>query len=147
CDTNRSVLSDVIAGLPYQLLAGTGGTLLEGALQKASMAIFVVHDFRTTATDDIKMAANGHALNCFLRLLLATNGLADTALKIGKGQLIGPVPIMERLVDSRCKLPCGIPIYREDQDRPHSFMTRRHRSIATNSTSVHSRTALVAGHG
>jgi hypothetical protein len=110
-DPDRMVLSDVIAGLAYQLLAGVSGTLLEAELRGASIAIFVVHEFRTTATDDAKMEANGRALNDFLRLLLSSNGVNDVPMGLAIGQLVGPVPIAERVVDGPCKMPGRIPLY------------------------------------
>ncbi len=62
-------LSDVVAKLPYQLLCAIGGTLLEAKLQRASKAVFLVHEFRTMATVDAKLDANANALNQFLRFL------------------------------------------------------------------------------
>ncbi|MEP7366886.1 MAG: hypothetical protein ABI972_26815, partial [Acidobacteriota bacterium] len=81
-DRDQMALSDEIAGLPYQLLAAIGGTILEAELQKSTMAILVVHEFRTLLTTDIKMTANAKALDDFLRLLLAENGASDEEVQL-----------------------------------------------------------------
>ena len=64
-DNQFLVLSDVVAKLPYQLLSAIGGTLLEAQLQKASKAVFLVHEFRTMCTVDAKLHANANELNTF----------------------------------------------------------------------------------
>jgi hypothetical protein len=110
-DDERCMLSDVISGLPYQLFSAIGGTLLEAHLQSATMAIFVVHEFRTTATADSKLEANANALNSFLRLFNATNSVADGRLPLCTGQILGPISITERPTAGATPLPCHIPLF------------------------------------
>jgi hypothetical protein len=72
-DDQRTVLSDVVSKLPYQLLSGIAGTLLEARLQQASKAVFLIHESRTMSTVDSNMDDNSNALNGFLHLLQSTN--------------------------------------------------------------------------
>jgi hypothetical protein len=58
-------LSNTISELLYQLLTAVAGTLLEAQLQNAEVAIFLVHEFRTTATLDVKLEANEKARASF----------------------------------------------------------------------------------
>jgi hypothetical protein len=110
-DDQLLVLSDAVAQLPYQLLSAIGGTLLEAKLQHASKAVFLVHEFRTTATVDAKLEANVNALNRFLRLLLSANQGADAGLEVRIGQLVGPISIADRPMEGAIKVPCDIPLF------------------------------------
>lgn len=94
-DEKRRVLSASISSLPYQLLSGIGGTLLEAQCQHSTAAIFVVHEFRTTATVDSKLETNAKALNSFLRLLCRANSREDQNFQLDPGQMIGPISIVE----------------------------------------------------
>jgi hypothetical protein len=109
-DEQRRVLSEIISGLHYQLFSAIGGTLLEAHLQRATMAIFVVHEFRTTATDDSKLQANANALNSFLRLLIAAN-MAYGTQPLHNGQMLGPISIIERPTGGAAMLPFHIPLF------------------------------------
>jgi len=73
---DQMIVSDEIAELRYQLLSALGATMLEAELQKSTMAILVVHEFRTALTTDVRMDANSRALDEFLRLLFAQSGAA-----------------------------------------------------------------------
>lgn len=110
-DDQFSVLSKVVSELPYQLLSAIGGTLLEAKLQHASKAIFIVHEFRTTATADTKLEVNANALNRFLRLLLSANQRGDVGLEIGIGQLVGPISISERPIEAAVNILHQIPLF------------------------------------
>jgi hypothetical protein len=110
-DNRFSVLSDLVSGLPYQLLSAIGGTLLEAELQGASKAVFLVHEFRTPATLEAKMDANTKALNCFLRLLLSANRVGPMHPEIRSGQLVGPILITERPVAETSKMSSRIPLF------------------------------------
>jgi hypothetical protein len=110
-DEARFVLSDRVSTLPYQLLSGIGGTLLEAQLQQATMAVFVVHEFRTPATDDTKLEANANALDGFLRLLDRRNQSAGQNVQLVLGHLIGPISVIGCPADSVAKMPCDIPLF------------------------------------
>jgi hypothetical protein len=107
----RDAVSDQIRNLPYQLLTATAGTLLEAENRHSAKAILVIHEFRTPKTDDQKMERNASELNCFLRLLLQQNGAADENFQLRCGQLIGPLPLLERSVEKVRKLPYQIPLF------------------------------------
>jgi hypothetical protein len=107
----RDTVSDRIRNLPYQLLTATAGTLLEAELRHSTKAILVIHEFRTPKTDDEKMERNAIELNRFLRLLLQQNGAADANFQLRCGQLIGPLPLLERPVENNRKIPYQIPLF------------------------------------
>jgi hypothetical protein len=81
-DEEHLVLSDVVSRLPSQLLTAIAGTLLEAQIQEATIAVFLVHEFRTTATVDVKMKANAETLDSFLRLLYSFNGGPNEDLQL-----------------------------------------------------------------
>jgi len=110
-DDKRLELAAEISELPYQLFSAIGGTLLEAHIQNASTAIFVVHEFRTTATEDSKLQANANALNDFLHLFLVGNDGQHNDLPLRSGQVIGPITIRERLVNDEVTIPCHIPLF------------------------------------
>jgi hypothetical protein len=110
-DDEHLALSDVISGLPYQLLTAIAGTLLEAEIQEATTAVFLVHEFRTRATVDSKLQANADALNSFLRLFQSVNGGLDEDVQLRPGEMIGPISITERPVIGGVKMPCEIPLF------------------------------------
>jgi hypothetical protein len=110
-DHEHLILSDVISGLPYQLLAATAGTLLEAQIQEATTAVLLVHEFRTTATVDAKLEANAEALHQFLRLFYSRNGGPDEDLPLRPGEMIGPISITERSIAGRPTMPSEIPLF------------------------------------
>ena len=110
-DDQLLVLSDVISTLPYQLLSAIGGTLLEAKLQRASKAVFLVHEFRTMSTVDAKMDANANALNSFLRLLQTLNNGEAEDTKLESGHIVGPIFITDRRVEGAIKIPCDVPLF------------------------------------
>lgn len=110
-DNQFLVLSDVVAKLPYQLLSAIGGTLLEAQLQKASKAVFLVHEFRTMSTVDAKLDANANELNAFLHLLQSANKAGGEDLKLESGRLIGPISITDRPVAGALKIPHQIQLF------------------------------------
>ncbi len=110
-DDQLLVLSDVVSRLPYQLLSAIGGTLLEAKLQQASKAVFLVHEFRTTATVDAKMNANANALNGFLRLLQSTNKGGGEDLELESGHIVGPISLTCRPFARAIKIPYHIPLF------------------------------------
>ena len=110
-DDERLILSDVISELPYQLLSAIGGTLLEAQLQNATIAIFVVHVFRTSKTSDVKLEANEVALNSFLFLLQERNGGSGENNQLHDGHIIGSISIIERPTKGDVKMPCHVPLF------------------------------------
>ena len=90
------MLSDVISRLPYQLLSAIGGTLLEAQLRNATIAVLVIHVFRTSMTTDAKLEANDAALSSFLLLLQERNGGPNGDSQLHNGHIIGPISIIER---------------------------------------------------
>jgi hypothetical protein len=111
-DDRHQMLTGDVASLPYQLLPAIAGTLLEAGRQRASKAVFVVHEFRTEKTVDANLDANAVALNRFLRFFLPANGVSageDFALE--NGQIIGPILIAKRPVTGAEKIPSEIPLF------------------------------------
>lgn len=110
-DEAQQVLSDVVSGLRYQLLAAIAGTLLEAEIQRATTAVFVIHEFRTNSTNAAKMDANAEALDNFLRRFFSANSGPDPALHLQVGDLVGPISLTERPVDGALALPVQIPLF------------------------------------
>lgn len=83
-----------IGALPYQLLAGLAGTLIEAKARGAEQAALVVHAFHSDALDPEKVATNDAG---YARFVLALPGGA--ALEPEYGRLHGPlrVPGGERI--------------------------------------------------
>ncbi|MGB7666122.1 MAG: hypothetical protein WBL66_02570 [Candidatus Acidiferrales bacterium] len=108
---SHNIVSDQIRDLPYQLLTAMAGTLLEAENQHSAKAILVIHEFRTPKTADEKMERNAIELNRFLRLLLQQNGAVDANFQLRCGQLIGPLPLLERSVAKLRKMPYQIPLF------------------------------------
>lgn len=88
-----------LARLRYQLFAGVAGTILEAADVNASTAVFVVHEFRTSKTDDKKLDRNAADFESFCQRF---RGLKTTAISPGK--LYGPIKFPNS-VESFKKLP------------------------------------------
>jgi hypothetical protein len=74
-----------LGDLRYQLLTGIAGTIAFAVKVQASCAIFIVHEFVTTRTDDSKHQANALDLNLFVARL--TNGRLRS---LPSGNLRGP---------------------------------------------------------
>lgn len=123
-DGDRTIVSDLIRALPYQLLAALAGTLVEAAVQGNIMAVFVVHEFRTALTTDEKMERNARELDAFLRLLIRQNGPSDDSLALRHGQLVGPLPFTRSIVEGSSTMPYDIPLLvgkiRTDRKHPQS---------------------------
>jgi hypothetical protein len=110
-DEQLLVLSDAITELRYQLLSAVGGTLIEAEYQKASKAVFVVHEFRTAATKDAFLDSNAGALNRFLSLLLFANKAGHDDIQLESGHMFGPILITDRSVEGPIKIPYHIPLF------------------------------------
>jgi hypothetical protein len=108
---SRTLLSEIIAELPYQLFAAIAGTLLESESDKAVKAVFIVHEFRTALTTDAKMEINSQALDRFLSLLVARNGGTNDNFHLELDRLFGPISISKRLVVGQRQMPCLIPLF------------------------------------
>lgn len=94
---DRTSLNPAAAILPYQLLTGIAGTLVEADRQGCGLAIFVVHEFRSHATDDERMRENAKTLDGFINLLWATNEHdRECPPHLCPGHLIGPVRLRNR---------------------------------------------------
>jgi hypothetical protein len=104
----QRTLNPEIKRLPYQLFAGIAATLIESKERNAKRAIFVVHEFRTTKTDDRKMRINAETLDSFLRLVLHDNAAPGETFRLEPGHLMR-LPIPPRRVQP--PLPTDIPLY------------------------------------
>jgi hypothetical protein len=58
-----------IADLPYQLLSGVAGTIVEAAKHQAARAIFIVHVLESDGLDRKKLEANERGLGMLCQLL------------------------------------------------------------------------------
>jgi hypothetical protein len=79
-------LDPVIAELPYQLLAGFAGTLVEGERRGATQVAFVVHAFHSKDLDKATLAANDAAFARFVEALAGGRSL-DTSYEKLNGRL------------------------------------------------------------
>lgn len=71
-----------------QLLTGIAGAVAYGIEQEASLAVFIVHEFVSNATEDDAHAQNAADLDCFIRRF------SDRAFdRISPGELLGPIQI------------------------------------------------------
>jgi hypothetical protein len=110
-DAEYGQLSNTISELSYQLLTAVAGTLLEAQLQNAEVAIFLVHEFRTTATLDVKLEANEKALRKFLYLFGAANPGLHQGSHVGTDYILGPISIIDRSRNGDTRLPSHIPLF------------------------------------
>jgi hypothetical protein len=110
-DEGHETLSNQIRGLPYQLFAAIAGTLLEAESRRSTKAVLVIHEFRTEKTEDTKIEHNARELESFLRFVLQQNGAIDDNFKLRYGQLMGPLPFIERDVTGIRKMPHDIPLF------------------------------------
>jgi Domain of unknown function (DUF6946) len=78
----------VVSELPYQLLAGLAGTLIEAGTRDAEQAAFVVHAFHSQRLDPERVAANDAGWVRFLQALPGGDRLDHRY-----GQLHGPLEI------------------------------------------------------
>lgn len=90
-----------ILGLHYQLIHGTAAALAFAQQKGASLAVFAVHEFVTTLTEDRKHVANAHALDMFVRFL--TKGEVSS---VPGGRLLGPFR-----VPGNKYIPGAMPLY------------------------------------
>lgn len=105
------VLSSAVAHLRYQLFSAVAGTLLEAANQRSRLAVFVVHEFRTSATDDRKLAENAAALHDFVAALLAHNSCDSANVVSEDRSLIGPITMCPQGIPSTVPVPTDIPLF------------------------------------
>lgn len=76
----------IYSEIPYQLLTGYVGTLLQASNDGSDIAIFIIHEFHTDVTDIEKIAQNEIALNYFFELI---PGIGSGLMAPGK--LYGPI--------------------------------------------------------
>jgi hypothetical protein len=109
-DEQFLVVSDAVSTLRYQLLSAIGGTLLEARSQLAAKAVFVVHEFRTTATVDAKLDANANDLTRFVRLLQSSKKERgqDSEPEIGR---VGPISMTVLPLPGEISVLYHIPLF------------------------------------
>jgi hypothetical protein len=99
--------------LPYQLFAGVAGTLLEAKIAQSEIAIFIVHQFRTTYTNDHDIRADAKRLHRFTSLLVEANSSQDDEARIRVplrcGSLVGAIYLKNR-GDGEWAMPTQIPL-------------------------------------
>lgn len=107
-DTRTKVLQ-----LPYQLFAGVAGTLLEAKKARSEIAIFIVHQFRTSYTNDHDIRADAKRLHRFTSLLAQANSSPDDQLQLKVPlrceNLVGPVYLKYRDC-GKWTMPTEIPL-------------------------------------
>ncbi len=109
-DAEKSNVSDAVAKLRYQLFTAVAGTLLEAQVH-ATTAILLIHEFRTQATDDAKLQDNAEAFNEFLRLFYSRNGGPDEPIRLGLGEMLGPISVVARSMAGLPVLAPEIPLF------------------------------------
>ncbi len=103
-DVAMTTLTEAISGLPYQLLSGIAGLIIEAQQHQCMDAVLIIHEFRTSETTDKKLAVNAAALTKFLRLLWSANYEQGTPALADK-KLLGPVRLKHWKGDSVEPLP------------------------------------------
>lgn len=71
--------------LRYQLLTATAGSIALAEANAAKLALLIVHEFRTSATHDAKLASNAQDLDRFLGRLAS-----GTETQLESGRIVGP---------------------------------------------------------
>ena len=93
-DLVRGLLPSRTKGLPhigvlrYQLLTAVAGTLAYAAMEGASLAVLIVHEFVTDKTSDNRHAKNAEEYKRFLHRFTGNAGFNDAT-----SQLVGPVAL------------------------------------------------------
>lgn len=86
--------------LPYQLFAGVAGTLLEAKKARSEIAVFIVHQFRTSYTNDRDIRADAKRLHRFASLLIQSNSSPHDQLQLKVplrcDNLVGPIYLKHR---------------------------------------------------
>jgi hypothetical protein len=98
-----------LGDLRYQLLTGVAGALAFARQEKAHRAVFLIHEFQTSRTEDSKHEANARDLNSFVARL--TRG---RVLEVPSGKLLGPFEVP------------GIPLFR---DAPSLYLGKAVRNL------------------
>ena len=75
---------DEVAGLRYQLIAATAGTLIDGATRGVGACTFLVHVLSTHLTDQSKVERNASDLDLFV------SKLAGVETRIDANRVVGP---------------------------------------------------------
>jgi hypothetical protein len=88
-DSEHQLLKELYEDMPYQLLAATAAVCLEAERHLTKQAIFVVHEFRTSLTEDGKLEINNVAFEKFFNHLATQNGLVTG--ETHAGILAGPL--------------------------------------------------------
>lgn len=97
----RSDSASLLGDLRYQLLTATAGALAHAGQVGAARAALVVHEFRSSETDDAKLADNERDLNQFIERLSQGRWRA-----VPGGELLGPVH-----VPGSPRIPSGVGLY------------------------------------
>jgi hypothetical protein len=108
------IAKEDILGLPYQLFAGAVGTVLEAKACRATVAVLVVHQFRTCWTRDSDIKHDSELYCRFVQRLILANRVAShptTVLSLEDGKLVGPVYFgMRDCGTQRWNLPTDLPL-------------------------------------
>jgi hypothetical protein len=94
----RTAKNSEISGLRYQLLTAVAGTIAYAKTEGASKAVLVVHEFKTTATEDGLHTRNANDLDRFLNSLASKRATEPTmaavwgSFKISGAPLFADVP-------------------------------------------------------
>jgi hypothetical protein len=101
-------LNQAIRWLPYQLLSGVAGALIEAEAARVSTVIFLIHEFKTKLTKDLSHLRNAAALNRFLNLLCETNGIPLPGRSI-EHEMLGPILFAHAPVARNRQAPPHLP--------------------------------------
>jgi hypothetical protein len=94
-DFKQRLLKSFYEEMHYQLLAAVAGVCIEAERHGAKHAILIVHEFRTTLTEDQKMDENSRILNSFSKHLWEKN----SAMMVLSDALSGPLEMRSGIFD------------------------------------------------
>lgn len=90
-----------VSGLRYQLVQATAASFIEADLRKVDRCVFLIHVFRSGATDEAKVVSNARDLDAFVDCLSDSRlaGVPDNAV-------VGPIA-----VPGYGLIPSNVPLY------------------------------------
>jgi hypothetical protein len=105
------VQNDALGSLRYQLLYGVGATLIRASVERAAAAVFVIHEFRSDATDPEKHRTNAEDLRSFACELARATAFTGTTDIPSGGGVVGPFRCPGLVEPRQPVIPANIALY------------------------------------